>query len=114
VQLGEVLMGHSEAHSVLTKLRKHFGQSQGGKALEFVDVDEKVSSLGEQCIRTDCTRRPRLLRGLAERGALAPLFIVHLTNLESFVENSKTYLISKINGNQVEATVCCQPIATPR
>jgi hypothetical protein len=45
VQLGKVLMGYGEAHPVLTKLRKHVGQSQSGEALELIDVDEKSATL---------------------------------------------------------------------
>src|SRR5947207_2722204 len=39
-------MGHGETNTILSKLREHVRQGQGGKALELVDVHEEVSAFG--------------------------------------------------------------------
>jgi hypothetical protein len=45
LKLVEILVGQREPDAVLAQLGEHVRQGEGGKALEFVDVDEKVPTV---------------------------------------------------------------------
>src|ERR1700680_5100844 len=65
-------MGDGEADAILPHLRKHICQSQGGKALELVDVHKEVSAFGWRCVGSAKGGKPnrRDEQSTEERGAI--------------------------------------------